>query len=85
VSIPSDKLIVKWDLMPAQASPTCSPGTRQDLLGQGDHLGLGQSHSGCAQAVDRPRAIRLVNHQQGAIAAVVGAAPLGLNPATLAL
>ena len=58
---------------------------RQDFFGQGDHLGFGQPHSGCAQAVDRPRTVRFVDHQQRAVAVVVGAAALRVQPATLTL
>jgi hypothetical protein len=34
---------------------------RHASLGQGRHRGIGQPHPGRAQAVDRPRAIRLVH------------------------
>jgi hypothetical protein len=49
---------------PTGAGAARSPGTPQDRLGQRDHLDLGQPHSGRAQAVDRPGAIRLVDENQ---------------------
>ena len=64
---------------------TSLPGTLQDRFGHCDHLGRRQPHARCAQAVDGPPAICLVDDQQRGQAVVVGAVALGLQPATLTL
>jgi hypothetical protein len=63
-----------------------SPGHLQDRLGQLDHLGLGQAHTGCAHGVDHPRPIGLVDEQKRvATVFVVDAVARRLQPATLTL
>ncbi len=76
----------RWlSVTPRLCSAARSPGTLQDLRRQGDHHVAGQAHPGGAQAVDRPRAVRLVDDQQGVVAVVVGAVALRRQAAALAL